>query len=204
MPFTSVEMSHASGLADGATVQVKPSGEEVIVYPVIAEPPLLAGAVTVIVAEAGVLDDALIPGAPGIVFGIAATDAVDASEVNSAFSATTVNVYSVPFVKPFISQASGLGNGATNSHDPPAGDEVIVYLVGAASALFAGAANETVAAPFEAVAITLLGASGFASGFTAVDAADEVVVPVAFVAVVVKVYELLLESGEIVQLSAGA
>ena len=84
-------------------------------------------------------------------------------------------------------QANGVGNGATNSHDPPAGDEVIVYLVGAESALFAGAVNETLAAPFEAVAITLLGASGLASGLTAVDAADELVVPVAFVAVVVNV-----------------
>ena len=142
---------------------------------------------TVIVAVPGVLDDALIPGAPGIVFGIAARDAVEASDVNSAFSATTVKVYAVPFVKPVMLHANGLGNGATNSHDPPAGDEVIVYLVGADSAEFAGAVNETFAAPFEAVAITLLGASGFAIGLTAVDAADELVVPVAFVAVVVNV-----------------
>jgi hypothetical protein len=31
-------------------------------------------------------------GAPGIVFGVTATDAVEVSEVNSAFSAVTVNV----------------------------------------------------------------------------------------------------------------
>jgi hypothetical protein len=160
--------------------------------------------VTVIVAVPGVLDDALIPGAPGIVFGVAARDAVEASDVNSAFSATTVKVYAVPFVKPVMLHANGLGNGATNSHDPPAGDEVIVYLVGADSAEFAGAVNETLAAPFEAVAITLLGASGFASGLTAVDAADKLVVPVAFVAVVVNVYEVLFGSGEIVQVRAGA
>ena len=90
-------------------------------------------------------------------------------------------------VKPLILQANGVGNGATNSQDPPAGDEVIVYLVGADSAEFAGAANETLAAPFEAVAITLLGASGFANGLTAADAADAELEPVAFVAVVVKV-----------------
>jgi hypothetical protein len=134
-----------------------------------------------------VLDAALIPGAPGKVFGVVASDAVDASEVNSAFSATTVKVYAVPLVKPVILQVNGSGNGATNSHDPPAGDEVIVYLVGADSTEFADAVNETFAAPFEAVAITLLGASGLASGLTAVDAADELVVPVAFVAVVVNV-----------------
>ena len=140
-----------------------------------------------IVAVPGVLDAALIPGAPGNVFGVAARDAVEASEVNSAFSATTVKVYAVPFVKPVMLQANGFGNGAVNSQDPPAGDEVTMYLVGADSAEFAGAVNETVAAPFEAVAITLLGASGFAIGLTAVDAADELVVPVAFVAVVVNV-----------------
>ena len=140
-----------------------------------------------IVAVPGVLVAALIPGAPGNVFGVAARDAVEASEVNSAFSATTVKVYAVPFVKPVMLQANGFGNGAINSQDPPAGDEVTMYLVGADSAKFAGAVNETVAAPFEAVAITLLGASGFAIGLTAVDAADELVVPVAFVAVVVNV-----------------
>ena len=140
-----------------------------------------------IVAVPGVLDAALIPGAPGNVFGVAARDAVEASEVNSAFSATTVKVYAVPFVKPVMLQANGFGNGAINSQDPPAGDEVTMYLVGADSAKFAGAVNETVAAPFEAVAITLLGASGFAIGLTAADAGDEEVVPVAFVAVVVKV-----------------
>ena len=86
-----------------------------------------------------------------------------------------------------ILQANGFGNGATNSQDPPAGDEVIVYLVGADSAEFAGAVNETLAAPFEAVAITLLGASGFANGLTAADAADAELEPVAFVAVVVNV-----------------
>ena len=153
----------------------------------IAEPPLLAGAVTVIVAVPGVLDVALIPGAPGNVFGVAAIDAAEASEVNSAFSATTVKVYAVPLVRPVMLQASGSGNGATISHDPPAGDEVIVYFVGAASVLFAGAVNETLTAPFEAVAFTLLGASGLARGLTAAEAADSALEPVAFVAVVVNV-----------------
>jgi hypothetical protein len=154
---------------------------------VIAEPPLLAGAVTVIVAVPGVLDVALIPGAPGKVFGVAAIDAAEASEVNSTFSATTVKVYAVPLVRPVMLQASGSGNGATISHVPSAGDEVIVYFVGAASTLFAGAVNETLTAPFEAVAFTLLGASGFASGLADADAGDEEVVPVALVAVVVNV-----------------
>jgi hypothetical protein len=84
-------------------------------------------------------------------------------------------------------QANGSGNGAVNSQDPPAGDEVIVYLVGADSAEFSGEVNETVTDPFAAVAITLLGASGLASGFTEVDGVDAVLAPVSLVAVVVNV-----------------
>ncbi len=83
--------------------------------------------------------------------------------------------------------ANGFGKGEFNTQDPPVGDEVIVYLVGAESVTFAGAAKETLALPFEAVATTLLGASGFAKGFTDEDAGEADVVPVALVAEVVKV-----------------
>jgi hypothetical protein len=84
-------------------------------------------------------------------------------------------------------QANGLVNGAFKTQEPPAGDEVIVYLVGAESVTFAGEVKVTLADPLDAVAITLLGSSGFASGLTALDAADALVSPVALVAVVVKV-----------------
>ncbi len=84
-------------------------------------------------------------------------------------------------------QASGLGNGAFSTHDPPAGEDVIVYFVGAESVLFAGDVKATLAEPFPAVAITLLGASGLASGLIALEADEELVVPDAFVAVVVNV-----------------
>ena len=53
-------------------------------------------------------------------------------------------------------QASGVGNGATNSHDPPAGDDVIVYLVGAETALFTGAVNATLAAPLKLLQLRYL------------------------------------------------
>jgi hypothetical protein len=83
--------------------------------------------------------------------------------------------------------ASGFGKGEFNAQDPPAGDEVIVYLVGAESVTFADAAKETLALPLEAVATTLLGASGLANGFTEEDVGEAEVVPVALVAVVVNV-----------------
>ena len=67
-------------------------------------------------------------------------------------------------------QASGIGNGATNSQDPPAGDEVMVYLVGADSAEFAGAVNETVAVVCPvAVALTEVGAPGAVAAVTDIE-----------------------------------
>ena len=101
-------------------------------------------------------------------------------------------------------QESGFENGAFKTHYPPAGDDVTVYLVGADSKIFAAASKETLAEPFPGTAITLVGASGFANGLTALEFAEGVVVPVAFVAVVTKVYEVLLDNGEIVQVNAGA
>jgi hypothetical protein len=59
---------------------------------VIADPPLLAGAVTVIVAVPGEDETALTLGAPGKVFGVTATEAVEVSDVKSVFSAITVKV----------------------------------------------------------------------------------------------------------------
>ena len=47
---------------------------------------------TVIVAVPGEAETALTLGAPGIVFGVTATEAVEVSDAKSAFSAITVNV----------------------------------------------------------------------------------------------------------------
>jgi hypothetical protein len=66
-----------------------------------------------------------------------------------------------------------------------------------------GATNETVAEPLPDNAFTPVGASGFPAGVTAADvaAAD---VPVEFVAVALKVYEVPFVSGEIEHEVAGA
>jgi hypothetical protein len=57
------------------------------------DPPLLVGAVNVMVAEPEVeLDAASEVGAPGTVAGVTADDAVDRSEVNNAFVAVALNV----------------------------------------------------------------------------------------------------------------
>jgi hypothetical protein len=69
---------------------------------VIADPPLLAGAVNEIVAEpfpATALTDV---GVPGTVDGVTEFVALDAVLVPLAFVAVTVNVYVVPLVRPVI------------------------------------------------------------------------------------------------------
>ena len=70
-----------------------PAGLEVAVYEVIADPPLLAGAVNETVAVVAPVDDAEpIVGAPGIVNGVAELLAALAALVPAAFVAVTVNV----------------------------------------------------------------------------------------------------------------
>ena len=66
----------------------------------IADPPLLTGAVHV--KETCVLPavPATLVGAPGTVRGVTADDAVETVPVPAALDALTRNVYAVPFVKP--------------------------------------------------------------------------------------------------------
>jgi hypothetical protein len=73
----------------------------VILYPVIAVPPSLVGAVMDMVAEPEVLLETLTAtGTPGSVAGVTAIDAVDKSEVKDALLAVALNVYAAPLVKP--------------------------------------------------------------------------------------------------------
>ena len=78
---------------------VPPVTEQVAVYPVIADPPSLAGAVNATLAVPLPGDTVPIVGAPGTVRGV--TDTVpDAAPVPAAFVAVTEQVYAVPFVRP--------------------------------------------------------------------------------------------------------
>ena len=74
-------------------VHVAPAGDDVTTYPVTADPPLLTGAVNVIVADPDVALTAVTDvGASGTVDGITLDDAVEAEEVNSPLLAVTANV----------------------------------------------------------------------------------------------------------------
>jgi hypothetical protein len=80
-------------VAFAPTVQVAPAGEDVIVYPVIADPPLLAGAVNVTVAEPDVVLVAVTDvGAPGTVAGTTLGEDAEGDDVNNPLLAVTPNV----------------------------------------------------------------------------------------------------------------
>ena len=81
-------------------LKLAPPGDAVTVYPVIAEPPLLTGAVhdTTAWAFPGVAVTAI--GAPGTVLGVTAALGIEASELPATLAAVTVNVYAVPLTRP--------------------------------------------------------------------------------------------------------
>jgi hypothetical protein len=81
-------------------VQIRPPGFAVTVYPVIAEPPLTAGAVHETATDVSPRTTVTLVGAFGTVAGVIAFEipAVELSGI--ALVATTAKVYAVPFVRP--------------------------------------------------------------------------------------------------------
>jgi hypothetical protein len=72
---------------------VRPPGVAVTVYPVMAFPPLLAGATQETTEMAFAFEVAVTPvGAPGRLAGVATAEAVEAAEVPAAFVAVTLKV----------------------------------------------------------------------------------------------------------------
>src|ERR1035437_3034199 len=120
-------------------LKLAPPGDAVTVYPVIAEPPLLTGAVhdTTAWAFPGVAVTAI--GAPGTVLGVTAALALDAGEVPAALAAVTVNVYAVPLVRP-VTVAVVAPVVLTVA---PSGEAVTVYPVTGDPPLLDGAIHET-------------------------------------------------------------
>ena len=108
-------------------------------YPVITEPPSLAGAVhdTTAWAFPGVAATAV--GTPGAVLGVVALLASDSGEVPIALVAVTVNVYVVPLARP-VTVAVVAPVVLTVA---PSGDAVTVYLVIRDPPVVAGAIHET-------------------------------------------------------------
>src|ERR1019366_7560314 len=130
------------------------------VYAVMAEPPLLVGAVqdTAALASAALADTAL--GAPGTVLGVTPALASEAVEGPTMLVALTVNLYAVPLVRPVT---VALVAPVVVAVRPP-GEAVTVYLVTAEPPLLLGAVQDTAAAALPGVAATRVGAPGTVFG----------------------------------------
>ena len=127
---------------------------------------------------------------PGTLAGVTLFDAADAVPVPIAFVAVTVKVYAVPLVRP----VTLIGDAAPPAVIPP-GLEVTVKPVIALPPLLPGGVNVTDALETPAVAVPIVGAPGAvgaAVGVALFDAAEAAPVPMALVAVTVKVYAVPL------------
>ena len=177
-------VSPVTVIGDEAPVAVRPSGEEVTVYPVITAPPVFVGAVKLTVALPLLTIAEILVGAPGaIAAGVTADDALEAVPVPTELVATTVKVYAMPLVNP----VTVIGDDVPVAVRAP-GEEVTVYPVIADPPVFVGAVKLTVALPLLPVAEILVGVPGtVAAGVTADDAVEAVPVPTELIAVTVKV-----------------
>jgi hypothetical protein len=124
------------GLLD--PVAVAPPGEAVTVYPVMAAPPVLDGAVKLTDTWPSPRTPLTLVGAPGTVAGVTAEDAALAGPVPTALVAVAVNVYAVPLLSPVTT--SGLLDPVAAA---PPGDAVTVYPVMAAPPVLDGAVKLT-------------------------------------------------------------
>ncbi len=165
--------------------QVWLPGLAVTVYAEITAPPVLAGALHDTTTCVLPLTPLTPVGAPGSVAGVTAADAVEALLVPTLFVAVTVNVYAVPFVRPVIVQESAPGD---HEHVPPPELAVTVYAVIVDPPLLASALHDTTTCALPLTPLTPVGAPGTATGVTAADAVEAVLVPALFVAVTLNVY----------------
>jgi hypothetical protein len=177
-------------------------------YSVIAAPPVLAGAAQFTVAEA--LPAVAVPmvGAAGAVavlvaaLGVTEFDAADRAPGPAELIARTRKLYAVPLVRPLmvaLRAVPGIALSVRRTVPVPL-RTCTSYSVMAAPPVLAGAAQLTTAEVFPAVASTLLGAPGAvtvgaaAAGVTVLDGADSGLVPVAFTARTVNLYDVPLLS----------
>ena len=155
---------------------------DVIAYEVIADPPLLDGDVKLIVAWPLPATAVTLVGASGTVAGVTELLAVEVVLVPTPLTATTVNVYVVPFVRPVTKAVVVL----VIAVKPPTFDET-TYDVIADPPLLDGDVKLIVACPFPAVANTPVGASGVVAGVTLLLVPEDVLVPNPFTATTVNV-----------------
>jgi hypothetical protein len=163
---------------------VNEPGFDVTVYEVISAPPSENGSDHDTVTEPLVTDSiSTSDGAEGTVDGTIAADTSEAAPSPDAFTAATVKLYEVPFVRPTTVQ----GDTALSHTTSPAALRTTNFEIDAPP-LLDGADQETTdwAFAFD-VALTDVGAPGTDEGVAAADAVEAAPVPRAFVAVTVNV-----------------
>ena len=149
-------------------------------------PPSLAGAVHDTVADPFEATADTPVGAPGTTAaGVTDAEALDAALLPTLLLAFTVNVYPVPFERPETRQLVVLPFAVVHVKEP--GELVTVYEVMLAPPVLLGAAQDTVADPFELTAVTLIGAPGTVAGVTDADALEAALVPALLLALTVNV-----------------
>ena len=168
-----------------ALLSTPPAGFEMTVYPVIALPPLLTGAVKLTLAWALPPVAVTSVGAPGGVAGVTLFEASEGTLEPIAFVATTVKVYAIPLVSPVITWDVAVVPALLST--PPAGFDVTTYPVIALPPVLAGAVNVTVACVLPGVAVTFVGGPGAVAGVTLFDGNDCALDPMALVATTLKV-----------------
>ena len=156
--------------------------ETVTLYPVIAEPPFIAGAVQETIAEELPGTAETLVGAPGTAIGVTEAEAEEAVEGPTEFLATTVNVRAVPLVR-LLKLA--VRTFPTVTAVPV--DGVTVYSVITEPPFEAGAVQLTVADALPATAETPVGAPGTVTGVTEAEAEEGVEGPTEFLATTVNV-----------------
>lgn len=149
----------------------------------------------------GTLGDTAITGA----LGETTADGTDAAPVPTAFAAVTVNVYVAPLVSPLIVQfVTGVAGATEVTEQVSPVLAVAVYPMIVAPPLLAGAAHDTTTELLPAAPPTPVGRPGTVRGVnTAAETLEAALVPTAFVAVAVNVYEAPFAKPLIVQVRAG-
>ena len=120
MPLVNPVTVHV--VAGALTVHVRPSGEDVNVYEVIAGPPVFTGAVKEMLAEPSPRVTTNPVGASGLTAGVTLEE-ITALDVAVELTATAENVYPVPLTSEDIAHEL---DGALIVQLPPEGDDVIV------------------------------------------------------------------------------
>ena len=150
-------------------------------YDFTATPPLSTGGTQLTMALPSFAETATLRGAEGTVRGITGAEAVELPLVPNTLTATAVNVYVVPLVRPTTVQLVPNVEQVT-----PPGDAVTTYLMIAEPPVDADEVQDTETCPLPKAVTRSVGADGLVNGVTTLLGRLARETPTVFVAVTVK------------------